>query len=259
MKYIGIDYGTKKIGVAVSDDNGTVAFPLTVVPAGRDAVAHVAALIKENHADEIVIGESRNLAGEKNEVMVDIEQFKKEIGVVTGLPTHFEREFFTSALAARQFAPDEKSRKANPSQEKLDASAAALILQSFLDKIKNNNMDEPKEIPAALPSYITIDDFKKVEIKVGEILSVDLIEGSDKLLKLKVNFGTEERQVLSGIKAFFPDPQVLVGKRYPFVTNLAPRKMMGLESQAMILAVGGEGDIPFALFETAGTPGARVR
>ena len=105
---------------------------------------------------------------------------------------------------------------------------------------------------------ITIDDFKKVEIKIGEIVSVENIEGSDKLLKLKVNFGTEERQVLSGIKAYFPDPQVLVGKRCPFVTNLAPRMMMGLESQAMILAVGG-GETPFALFETTGAPGDTVK
>lgn len=112
---------------------------------------------------------------------------------------------------------------------------------------------------------ITIDDFKKVEIKIGEILSVENIEGSDKLLKLKVNFGTEERQVLSGIKAYFPDPQQLVGKRCPFVTNLEPRIMMGLESQAMILAVGGtdlpdgKAGTPFALFETTGTPGDTVK
>ena len=105
---------------------------------------------------------------------------------------------------------------------------------------------------------ITIDDFKKVEIKIGEIVSVENIEGSDKLLKLKVNFGTEERQVLSGIKAYFPDPQVLVGKRCPFVTNLAPRMMMGLESQAMILAVGG-GETPFCLFETTGAPRGTVK
>ena len=86
---------------------------------------------------------------------------------------------------------------------------------------------------------ITIDDFKKVEIKIGEIVSVENIEGSDKLLKLKVNFGTEERQVLSGIKAYFPDPQVLVGKRCPFVTT-------------------GSADTPFALFETTGAPGDTV-
>ena len=108
-------------------------------------------------------------------------------------------------------------------------------------------------------AYLSIDDFKKVEIKIGEILSVESIEGSEKLLRLKVNFGDHERQVLSGIKTFFPDPQTLVGKRAPFVTNLAPRTMMGLESQAMILAVGGEADVPFALFETTGAPGLRVR
>lgn len=107
---------------------------------------------------------------------------------------------------------------------------------------------------------ISIDDFKKVEIRVGEILSVERIEGSDKLLKLKVNFGVElgERQVLSGIAAYFPDEQVLVGKRYPFVTNLAPRKMMGLDSQAMIMATGG-GEEPLSLFPSDAAPGSIVR
>lgn len=105
---------------------------------------------------------------------------------------------------------------------------------------------------------ITIDDFKKVEIRIGEIISVENIEGSDKLLKLKVNFGSQVLQVLSGVKAYFSDPQVLVGKRCPFVTNLAPRMMMGLESQAMILAVGGA-ETPFALFETMGAPGDLVK
>lgn len=107
---------------------------------------------------------------------------------------------------------------------------------------------------------ISIDDFKKVEITVGEILSVERIEGSDKLLKLKVNFGEQEpRQVLSGIAPYFEDLQVLVGKRYPFVTNLAPRTMMGLESQAMILATGGSSEEPFNLFETKAAPGAKAK
>ena len=106
---------------------------------------------------------------------------------------------------------------------------------------------------------ISIDDFKKVEIKVGEIVSAEKIEGSEKLLKLKVNFATEERQVLSGIAAFFADPAELVGKRCLFVTNLAPRMMMGLESQAMIMATGGDGENPFVLFETTAAPGSAVR
>ncbi len=106
---------------------------------------------------------------------------------------------------------------------------------------------------------ISIDDFKKVEIRIGEIKSAEKVEGSEKLLKLGVHFGDHDRQVLSGIAAYFPDPAQLVGKKCPFVTNLAPRTMMGLESQAMILATGGDGETPFSLFESTGAPGARVR
>lgn len=136
MKYIGIDYGTKRIGLAVSDDGGKIAFPLTTVPAGQGALSNIDALIKENSVQKIIIGESRDFAGAPNPVMEDIEQFKKDIEVLTGLPAEYERELFTSAQAARQFAPEPKSRKANPSHDKLDAAAAALILQSYLDRIR---------------------------------------------------------------------------------------------------------------------------
>ena len=136
MKYIGIDYGTKKIGIALSDETGSIAFPHSVIPAGREALSAVAALITANAVGAAVIGESRDFSGEKNEVMEDIEQFKKDLQKLTTLPVEYEREFFTSAMAARQFAPEEKSRKANPNQDTLDASAAALILQSYLDRNK---------------------------------------------------------------------------------------------------------------------------
>ena len=87
---------------------------------------------------------------------------------------------------------------------------------------------------------ITIDDLQKVEIKIGKILSVEEVEGSEKLYKLAVDFGEENpRQVLSGIRKFF-ERDFLIGKQFAFITNLEPRKMMGLESQAMILATGDE-------------------
>jgi methionyl-tRNA synthetase len=107
---------------------------------------------------------------------------------------------------------------------------------------------------------ITIDDFKKIEMKVGEILSAEGIEGSEKLLKLGVNFGEEfPRQVLSGIASYFPDPAALVGKKCAFVTNLEPRPMMGLESQAMILAASYDGVL--ALYEVPDSipPGTLVK
>lgn len=97
---------------------------------------------------------------------------------------------------------------------------------------------------------ITIDDFAKIEMKVGRILSAENIEGSEKLLKLSVSFAEETpRTVLSGIKKYFPDPSVLVGKKCAFVTNLEPRQMMGLESQAMIMAASTEDKIN--LFEVS--------
>ena len=104
---------------------------------------------------------------------------------------------------------------------------------------------------------ISIDDFKKVEIRAGRIVSADRVDGSEKLLKLEVDFGLERRQVISGIGQYFT-PDALMGKRCAFVTNLAPRTIMGLESQAMILATGGEGE-PLYLFETQAPAGSRAR
>ena len=111
---------------------------------------------------------------------------------------------------------------------------------------------------------ITIDDFHKLEIRIGHILSAEKVEGADKLLKLSVDMGEEKpRQIVSGISLFFPDPEKLVGKKCAFAANLEPRTIRGLESQAMILAVsGGEGDSTFfSMLETGGDvpPGSVVK
>ena len=86
---------------------------------------------------------------------------------------------------------------------------------------------------------ILFDDFKKVEIKIGTIVAAEKIPEGDKLLKLTVDFGSEQRQIMSGIAEQFPDPSVLVGRQAPFVTNLEPRMLRGYESQGMILATDG--------------------
>ena len=95
-------------------------------------------------------------------------------------------------------------------------------------------------------TYITIDDFAKVEIRVGEVLSVEVVEGADKLYILKVDLGEKNhRQILSGIREFV-QPEDLIGKQFPFITNLAPRMLRGHESQGMILA--GSDEEGLALF-----------
>ena len=87
---------------------------------------------------------------------------------------------------------------------------------------------------------ITFEDFKKVEIRIGRIVSAEKITEGDKLLKLVVDFGTETRQIMSGIAEFFPDPFVLLGRQAPFVINLETRVLRGHESHGMILATDGE-------------------
>ena len=97
---------------------------------------------------------------------------------------------------------------------------------------------------------ITIDDLMKVEITVGEILSAEIIPESNKLLKLSVDFKEEKpRQILSGIRSYFPNEQMLVGKKCLFVTNLEPRMMMGMESNGMLFALS-DNDGHFSLLET---------
>ena len=86
------------------------------------------------------------------------------------------------------------------------------------------------------PVFATIDDFQKIEIRLGTVLSVAIVEGADKLYILQVDLGEEKpRQILSGIREFVQEEELL-GKQFPFVTNLAPRMLRGHESQGMILA-----------------------
>lgn len=96
---------------------------------------------------------------------------------------------------------------------------------------------------------INYEDFKKVEISAGKILSAEKIPDTDKLLKLSVDFNEDApRQIISGIAPYFPDPLVLVGKTCMFVTNLEPRTIRGYESNGMLFAVSTE-DGKFSLLE----------
>ncbi|MFA6585997.1 MAG: hypothetical protein WCS86_02440 [Candidatus Paceibacterota bacterium] len=99
---------------------------------------------------------------------------------------------------------------------------------------------------------INIEDFKKVDIVVGEILSAEKVPDTDKLLKLSVDLAEEKpRQIVSGISLYFPDCSVLVGKKCMFIANLETRVIRGIESQGMILAVSTSDD-KFSLLEPNG-------
>ncbi len=95
---------------------------------------------------------------------------------------------------------------------------------------------------AAADGKISIDDFLKVEMRVGQVKHAERVKGADKLLRLEVDIGTEVRQVVAGIALAY-EPEKLIGRKVVIVANLAPRKLRGLESNGMIVAasVGDQG------------------
>jgi methionyl-tRNA synthetase len=115
--------------------------------------------------------------------------------------------------------------------------------------------------PVALvaPAIITIDDFMKIELKTAKVLEAEKMPKSQRLLKLKVDAGeAEPRTILAGIAESY-EPEQLIGKSIVIVANLAPRKMMGLESNGMVLAASPEGGAAFVINSEPAPPGTRVR
>ncbi len=114
--------------------------------------------------------------------------------------------------------------------------------------------------PQAAPEKIGIEDFAKVEMRVGQIKTAERIVGADKLLKLTVDIGTEIRQICAGIAQYY-EPEKLVGRKVAVVTNLAPRKLRGVESNGMIIAasVGPEGRPVLAGFHEDVEIGSRLK
>jgi methionyl-tRNA synthetase len=112
-----------------------------------------------------------------------------------------------------------------------------------------------------MADHISIDEFKKLSIGIGCIQSAEIVEGADKLLRLVVDFGEETpRQIISGIRAYFPDPAALVGTKCAFAINLEPRTIRGFESNGMILAVSTDDGLFSLLTVSPSIPsGARVK
>jgi len=118
-----------------------------------------------------------------------------------------------------------------------------LIAEKEAELRKTEKKQVELEVPAqfeALKEQITFDDFSKIDLRVGRILSAEKLPKSKKLLKLQVDLGFEKRQVLAGIAKHISDPQTLVGQKAVIVANLKPAKLMGEESQGMLLCAGDD-------------------
>ncbi|MDE1919704.1 MAG: Holliday junction resolvase RuvX [Patescibacteria group bacterium] len=134
MRYLGVDFGSKKIGLALSDEAGTMGFPHAIVPNTSKLVEDLCMLIAKENIGAVVIGESRTLAGGENPIAKDARALGRSLSERSGVPVFFESEVFTSAEARRMPEKEGKSR-APKRRVAIDASAAALILTSYLSRI----------------------------------------------------------------------------------------------------------------------------
>ncbi len=142
MKILGIDYGMKKIGLAISDENHTLAFPKEIVRNDSNTFSRISEIIKTDKIQEIVVGESVDFKGKPNALSTRIEIFISMLRKEFKLPIHKQKEFLTSMEARRSLI---NKGKLNSSQAHskikqiksghMDAKAAAIILQRYLDKI----------------------------------------------------------------------------------------------------------------------------
>lgn len=131
MKYLGIDFGTKRVGIALSDDGGTFARPFSVVPNDSKLLESIQKIISEEKVESIVIGESKG-----NKVNQDIEEFIGQLTLTNMLPIDRMNESFSSYEAHAREGKESHNARQDKKPEKpdnLDARAAAVILQRFLE------------------------------------------------------------------------------------------------------------------------------
>ena len=132
MKYIGIDFGTKRVGIALSDDSGTLARPVGVLKNTSSLISELENMVAKEGVDSIVIGSS-----EGNKVQGDINELVGQLTLTTMLPVELMNESFSSVEAHGRKGKEQMAARATRAPQKpsdLDARAAAVILQRFLDK-----------------------------------------------------------------------------------------------------------------------------
>jgi methionyl-tRNA synthetase len=141
------------------------------------------------------------------------------------------------------------------------ASGAASDSASKAAKSAASSASSPAASPDGVPATISIDDFAKLDLRVGKVLACEFVDGSDKLLRFELDAGElGKRQIFSGIRAAYGEPRKLVGRNVVFIANLAPRKMRFGVSEGMILSAGSGGDQLFLLDADTGVePGMPVK
>ncbi len=141
MKYLGIDYGSKKVGFAQSDDDGSIAFPLMISPNDNNLLKDTVELIRELKIGTVVIGESVDQNGKLNEIGKEARTFGTRIEDAIDIKVVFEKEWFSTVEARKQ--------PGNEGNHEVDDQAAAIVLQRHLDKVNGPTIEEEEVVVEA--------------------------------------------------------------------------------------------------------------
>jgi methionyl-tRNA synthetase len=198
------------------------------------------------------------------------EKIWRQLGLTSELPTLTFNNVVASPLAVGErigkvepvfprLGKAETLQKLVEAQEKFAGQAAGTKKDALAASSTNTPSDDGFVAPL-LTDKLTIDDFAKLDLRVGEVRLAERIKGASKLLRLEIDLGVEVRQILAGIAEFY-EPEALVGRKVVIIANLQPRKMRGLESNGMVLAASvGKEDRPALVSVPDGVPnGARLR
>jgi putative Holliday junction resolvase len=132
-KYLGIDYGTKRVGIAVSDERGAIAFPREIIPNDRALVPYIIDLVRAENISIIVVGESKDKDGNDNAIMAEARRFAKALEEELAVTVIFEPEYYSSAEARRL------SLEAGGAEDSfVDSRAATVILNRYLERSRAN-------------------------------------------------------------------------------------------------------------------------
>lgn len=140
-----LDYGTRRIGIALSDPTGTIAYPLTTVtrrPGKRPPWPEITRILGEHEVAEVVIGLPLSLAGEEGEWAAEVRDFAAQLQRRTSLPVHWIDERLTSVRAERSVRSMGLKKSAREEKARVDATAAALILEAFLTRATPEGSEE---------------------------------------------------------------------------------------------------------------------
>jgi putative Holliday junction resolvase len=132
MRYLGIDYGTKRVGLALSDDDGKMGFPHLVVHNTPALLEELSVFVADEGIGGIVFGDSKNLDGEDNKIQEELKAFAEALGKNAGVPVYFEPEYYTTKQAK------DAQKLAGKESDRADAIAAAIILTTYLERHGNH-------------------------------------------------------------------------------------------------------------------------